>query len=340
MSPHELTFDSIEMLYLALPEVLLDPSEHHEYLRNLNNYLLVARQESELYHRSVVESRAVHGPSVDLVQSYSPGDLVLFLPNARSKLHKLMPQLLGPYRVVSQINAEVTCRQIATGVVKVFHNSRLVLYTGPDDQTAFDLACRDDDQYRVKAILGYRGDPTSGRRYCTFLLLYADDDQSWVQFGPDLSSTEVFETYCNSKPELRILLMPTIRAVAMLQQYRQTPIPASFIDAEFFLDLRALSFTWYDSLQLPDSDTTTYVILARMQKYTNKKHTRADVSLPLFKEILRNVDAYWFFAWGHRTTLVGVTLVDDLFLQRYPQVLDASADVALTHDDGYPPVFA
>jgi hypothetical protein len=153
LSPHELTFGSIEMLYLGLPEILVDPSVHHEYLRNLNNYLIVARQESELYHRSVIEARAAHGPSVDL-QSYSSGDLVLFVPNARSKIHKLMPQLLGPYRVVSQINAEVTCRQVATGVIKIFHNSRLVLYTGPDDQTAFDLACRDDDQYRVKAILG------------------------------------------------------------------------------------------------------------------------------------------------------------------------------------------
>jgi hypothetical protein len=134
--------------------------------------------------------------------------------------------------------------------------------------------------------------------------------------------------------------MPTLRAVAMLQQYRQTPIAASFIDSEFFLDLRALSFTWYDSLQLPDSDTITYVVVARMQKYTNKKHTRAEVFLPLFNEVLRNLDAYWFFAWAQRTSLANVTLVDDLFVQRYPQVIDASVTVPLTHNEGYPPDFA
>ena len=134
--------------------------------------------------------------------------------------------------------------------------------------------------------------------------------------------------------------MPTLRAVAMLQQYRQTPIAASFIDSEFFLDLRALSFTWYDSLQLPDSDTITYGVVARMQKYTNKKHTRAEVFLPLFNEVLRNLDAYWFFAWAHRTSLANVTLVDDLFVQRYPQVVDASVTVPLTNNESYPPVFA
>ena len=240
------------------------------------------------------------------------------------RIHKLTPQWLGPHRVISQFNDEVQCRQIAHGTIREFHVSRLIPYSGPDDETAFQLACRDGDQYKLQGILAYRGDPLIGRKYCTFLVRFADQDTCWIQYGPDLCSTEAFETYCLSKPELRILLMPTLRAVEYLQEMRRQPIPRTSTPEVCYLDLRALGFTWYDSLSLPDSDTHLYLIGASFCKFTNKKETRAEIFIPLFNEYLRNLDKYWFETNAYRLQVPNdATLVDHVFVKRYPQLLES-----------------
>ena len=326
------------MLYASLPQPLASNEDRHEYLANLNNYLQVARSESEAYHQSLLKERAKPN-EIPSTSAFTPGDLVLAVANPRSRIHKLTPQWLGPHRVLSQFNDEVQCRQIAHGTVREFHVSRLIPYLGPDDHTAFELACRDDDQYKLRGILAYRGDPLAGRKYCTFLVEFADQDTCWIQFGPDLSATEAFESYCLSKPELKILLMPTLRAVDFLRQIRQQPIPRTSTPDMCFLDLRVLGFTWYDSLELPDSDTQLYVIAASFSKFTNKKETRADMFIPLFNEYLRNLDKYWFETNAYRLQLpVDAVLVDKLFLNRYPQLL--SSEVQQPPVDVFPPVIA
>jgi hypothetical protein len=338
LSPHELTFGSVHMLYCGLPQPLNTGEEHHEYLANLNNYLQIARAESEAYHRTVLEERARSNPHSS-TPTFSPGDLVLAIANPRSRIHKLTPQWLGPHRVISQLNDEVQCRQLAHGTVREFHVSRLVPYLGPDDETAFELACRDGDQYKLQGILAYRGDPLVGRKYCTFLVRFADQDTCWIQYGPDLCSTEAFETYCLSKPELKILLVPTLRAVDYLKEIRKQPIPRTLTPALCYLDLRTLGFTWYDSLALPDSDTHLYVIAASFSKFTNKKETRAEIFLPVFNEYLRNLDKYWFETNAYRLQVPReATLIDQDFVNRYPQLLDG--EVVQQQEDALPPVIA
>ena len=237
------------------------------------------------------------------------------------------------------MNDEVQCRQLAHGTVREFHVSRLIPYLGPDDETAFELACRDGDQYKLQGILAYRGDPLVGRKYCTFLVRFADQDTCWIQYGPDLCSTEAFETYCLSKPELKILLIPTLRAVDYLKDIRKQPIPRTLTPALCYLDLRTLGFTWYDSLALPDSDTHLYVIAASFSKFTNKKETRAEVFLPVFNEYLRNLDKYWFETNAYRLQVPReATLIDQDFVNRHPQLLDG--EVVQQQEDALPPVIA
>ena len=337
LSPHELTFGSVHMLYCGLPQPLATNDDRHEYLQNLNNYLQIARSESEAYHATVVSERA-RSNQLSKTPSFSPGDLVLAIANPRSRIHKLTPQWLGPHRVISQFNDEVQCRQIAHGTVREFHVSRLIPYLGPDDDTAFELACRDDDQYKLRGILAYRGDPLVGRKYCTFLVEFADQDTCWIQYGPDLCSTEVFEAYCLSKPELKILLMPTLRAVDYLQELRKQPIPRTSTPEICYLDLRTLGFTWYDSLELPDSDIHLYLIAASFSKFTNKKETRAEVYIPILDEYLRNLDKYWFETNAYRLQVpTNATLVDRDFIKRYPRLLD---NEILQQDGALPPVTA
>ena len=116
LSPNELTYGSEAMVYFQLVDPLKSLEDKHEYLRKLNEYLLVARSESELFHKAILDKRARDNVDENMQQEYQSGDFVLFKPNPRSKAHKLVPTLLGPYRVKSQERGEVFVHQVATGV--------------------------------------------------------------------------------------------------------------------------------------------------------------------------------------------------------------------------------
>ena len=138
--------------------------------------------------------------------------------------------------------------------------------------------------------------------------------------------------------------MPILRAVEMLKSERVLSIPQSFSIGIWFIDLRVFSFTWYDSLQLPDSDTTTYVIKARFHKYTNARKTRAEMFVPLFKEFLRNLDFHWFRVnvyWRlELCTTESTVLVDDTLVTKYPCILDASIIPTRSPSEEFPPLQA
>jgi hypothetical protein len=257
----------------------------------------------------------------DFVSEYQPGDFVLFKPNPRSKAHKLVPTLLGPYQVLSQDRGEILCKQVATGIQRQFHISRVYPFTGTKEE-AFDLACRDNEQFGVKEIIAYRGDPVAKRRFMTFLVIYADGDRSWVQYGPDLIANTIFQEYITSIPELKILRFSALDAGNYIARSRRLAIPPEMAPKKFLIDLRVLDFTWYDTLKLPHSDTTLYLLEAHSKDYTNKQKTRATVYFPAFDETLENVDHFWFEANATRTLLPDAAiLVSEEFLVEYPQVL-------------------
>jgi hypothetical protein len=328
------------MLYFNLIDPLKTVDDKHEYLRNLNEYLVVARSESEQFHRRILEKRARENVDEDLIAEYQPGDFILFKPNPRSRVHKLMPTLLGPYRVKSQERGEIFCHQVATGVARQFHITRIYPFIGTDEE-AFQLACRDSDQYGVKEILGYRGDPISARRYMTFLVSFADGDKSWVQYGPDIVSNTKFQEYVDKVPELMLLRYTSLEAGRYIARSKRLMIPSTIAPSKFLLDIRALGFTWYDSLQLPNCDTTLYVVEANFIEHSNKHKTRAKVFFPALDEELSDLDYTWFEMFATRIFLPdSAVLVDEEFLVKFPQVLGSSNDRQKQLERIYSPVIA
>ena len=328
LSPNELTYGSAAMIYFQLPSPLPDPASRHEYLRNLNNYIQTAREESAAYHATVLASRARVNDEPLRNQILPPGSLVLWSPPDRSRAHKLRPTLLGPYTVLSQENGEVTCRQLATQAIRVFHISRLKEYYG-DAEDGFELAKRDDDQYGVTAVLGHRGDPVAHRKYMTFLLRFDDGDENWIQYCPDLVSNVCWQSYCRDAPELKILLRSATDAGTWVNGLRRLAIPISLCPSKFYLDLRYIDFTWYDTqCKLPNSDTETYVVEARFSGYSNTQNSRANVYIPVFDLKLSKLDYYWFQSNAYRTEMDPrlVTLVDSSFVLANPQLVGHDSD--------------
>ena len=289
----------------------------------------------------MLEKRAKENLDVDLVNEYQPGDFVLFKPNPRSKAHKLVPTLLGPYRVQSQDRGEVFCHQVATGVARQFHITRLYPFVGTEEE-AFQLACRDSDQYSVRGILGYRGDPVAQRRYMTFLVEFADGDKTWCQYGPDLVSNTIFQDYVHRIPELMLLRSTALEAGRYVQRARQLAIPMTVAPDHFLVDLRVLGFTWYDELQLPNADISLYLLEAKFVEHTNKNRTRAKVYFPALDESLAGLDYAWFEMNATRIFLPPDSIfVDELFLVKFPQVLgEANKERQRTLERLFSPVIA
>jgi hypothetical protein len=163
----------------------------------------------------------------------------------------------------------------------------------------------------------------------TFLLRFDDGDENWVQYGPDLVTNICWQRYCRNAPELKILLRSAVDAGIWISGLRRLAIPISFCPGKFYLDLRYIDFTWYDTqCELPNSDTETYVVEAQFTGYSNVQNSRGNVYIPVFDLKLTKLDYYWFQTNAYRTEIDPhlVTLVDSGFVLANPQLVGHNSD--------------
>jgi hypothetical protein len=198
----------------------------------------------------------------------------------------------------------------------------------------------DGDQYITKTIKGYRGNPINGRLYMTFLIEYEDGDTVWTQFSNDLRENTTFMSYVSSIPELITLSNTREFWTSKLKEIDKTPIDAHI--TTFYLDIRTLgtNFTWYDNLNLPDADTTTYRTIAKIERLNNKR--RANVLLPEFgpNEKLLSLPHSWFYIHACVRQLKNFTLVDRRFIRKFPQILNMKPHELETHFSTLEPAIA
>jgi len=320
ISPQELTTGSASLAYYFFTTT----GKHQlsdTYIQTLNNYLTIAHEESSRFHQRLIERRKARGAKI--FYEYSPGELVLAKVNRRTIENKLKVVLMGPFRVIRSDRGNIECEHLAKAVQinPVFHISRLYPYVGKDNNEAFELAMRDDEQHLTKAVKGYRGDPVKGRMYMTFLVEYSDGDLCWVQYSADLKQNAQFNDYIRSIPELFTLTDSRFNMSKILTEMDKQNINAN---EEFYMDLRALGFTWYDELSLPDSETKTYRIKVQLQRTSNPR--TANVIIPdMNGEIIKSLKQSWFHIYSKVITLdKSFILVNSRLIRQYPQILNTS----------------
>jgi hypothetical protein len=98
--------------------------------------------------------------------------------------------------------------------------------------------------------------------------------------------------------------------------------------ATCYVDLRTWSdpsLTWYYSLNLPEPDLRTYVVLVHYEKWAHPKHLLITVRCDLFN-LSWDADSYWVYAHGYQTAFNPDTmiLIDVDFALAHPQVLPSS----------------
>ncbi len=80
------------------------------------------------------------------------------LPKDKPRPTKLTPRYEGLFKVIRQRNNDVECRHLVGDFITTLHVSRLKRFHGSHDK-AYKMALLDNDQFVVKQIVTYRGEP-------------------------------------------------------------------------------------------------------------------------------------------------------------------------------------
>lgn len=255
---------------------------------------------------------------------FQRGDLVVYRsPEPAS--HKLAPRQLGPFEVLLHVGNNVEMQHLVSCQRIIVESTHLSRFIG-DRKQGIEAAMRDDDQFKLKQILAYKGDPST-RTTCEFFCEFDDGTKIWKPFDQDLRNTDAFWEYCKSLPQLRLLNLDATMAFEDTRLNRAIISP-ELEGATIYVDLRSWSATWYDELNIPDKHFSTYVVMGICGKIIKVSKTlqRIDVNFPVLGEHYRGkkaLDGAWMKYWGSQQHLLeGQILVDASFAIKYPDIID------------------
>ena len=322
-TPFELMFGSEDLPYTQL----LDDTDPggiditHSFLRKLNANLAKLRTASQQYQAQLVAERQGGEKSKEVPNNtYQAGDFVTF--DSGPKPHpKMSCRYKGPYEVVKQYRNDVDCRNMITGAIVQYSLSDLQPFFCHSRDEAFDAAMRDQQQFMVKRIVSYTGDSRT-RTSMTFKVEFVDGDIRSLPWSPDLLCEEYYK-FCESRPYLFHLTLDTRMAKKWKTQLNRQDISAVKPGDLVYLDLRFFGDAWYESLQLPDFDTTSYVMEMRYTKWYHKSSKRKITgNLILLTQHSYSLDGYLVHCWGSVKVFDPSTmvLVNDDMIKRYPNI--------------------
>ena len=316
-----LTFGNFDAPYLKFDNTSAEVSS--KFIRELDDNFKTLREASKAHQEATVLKRSQDSELVIL----QPKALVLKTRKGPFRPGKLIPLFLGPFEVLSQYKNDVEIRHLAMGDVSKTHIENLKLFYGTKEE-ALELAMLDAEQHWVKRILKYHGFPEI-RTTMEFLVEFADGDILWIPFSKDISDTTHFEDFCQSKPELKILLLDAKRAKALMSKIRLELNPKLKVGHKAYMNLKFFGYTWFDAIGLPDVDKQ-YIIAYELVASVKGKTPRFIASFPIFKnfgnDFSQTVDNYWLTAYGYIPEYNPDfhILVNAELIKEYPKILSDS----------------
>ena len=166
----------------------------NQYIRHLDDTLALVRQVAQDALDKRTGTRQAKNPLIST--QYQPGDFLLFSVPKMYRNSKLSTPWSGPYKVIAQRNNDIECQHLSSGIIHSLHCNRVKLFMGSRDE-AYNLACLDDDQHTIVAILAHMGPPDQ-RSAMQFLVQFADNVSLWLPWSRDLSNSIPFGEYCQS----------------------------------------------------------------------------------------------------------------------------------------------
>ena len=328
--PAHAVFGRIDEQRRRLPEVLPVDKDYHEYIKNLNECLIIVRDIAAKHQAEIAVKRleANVGPH----NEFQEGDLVFIYEDEDFyKDGKLNGKFTGPYQVASHYRNKVSCEHLVTNKRRRIQVDRLKPFFGSVTE-AYQLALRDNNEFVVDSILGHSGEACA-RKAMDFEVKYRDGDKKWHQFE-DIRNTIYFEAYCQNKSYLLQLLMTVKQYSKQVSTYNKQPIDMSYKGRTIYLDLRYWGWAWYKKLGLPDFMYISYVVQAKYTKISSNRQY-ITVTIPIYKMDIC-VRHNWIYEWGVDFAIPqDAILVDHEFVKKYPLALVTDLSKTLNYLTAY-----
>jgi hypothetical protein len=321
-TPFQLKYGTHDANYFRLPDTdgPLDP-DYTQFVRNLDENLRIVRDKSAELQKQVIEERCKHDGEH---QVYEPGDLVLFNPREKptSMLPaKLYPRMLGPYRVLSHVQNDVSLEHVVTGAPMITHVSRLIPFIGSDSD-AYDVAKIDQDQYVITEISYFIGN-VHIRKSLEFHVVFEDSESKMIPYNPDLASAEPFKQYVLSKSYLFPLRYTYNEAKKQKTRLNRLPITKIVPYSAHYLHLRYYdkeNLEWYDTLKFeyPNKD---YLVHIDFANWSRPSRTEIEVSCPILNHtfIITNYEICMYvvtYDKFHAESMIIITDTDEILYSK------------------------
>jgi hypothetical protein len=128
LTPFQLKYGTQDAEFFRLPKNALPENCSTLILTKLDQDLKNLRETSLKFQQQLANERTT---TTSRHVTYQPNDLILWNPREHSralKNEKLMPNWLGPFRVVSHNGNDIECIHICMGTKWTFHNDRVKPY--------------------------------------------------------------------------------------------------------------------------------------------------------------------------------------------------------------------
>ena len=163
-----------------------------------------------------------------------------------------------------------------------------------------------------------------------FLVLFADGDERWVTWTPDLFQCVPYAEYCQDRRSLQILLGSAAEARAQIRVCNKQAVNAVQPGDRVWVDLRWFSAAWYAALELPDKDLRTYCLPFRYGLLMPRSGGRKIRVVSELTQERFTVDNYFVTAWGSRRALSATdTEVTQDFVRAHPNIRPEASRVGI-----------
>ena len=320
--PLDAMFGSTDGPYLRLPSEGLPADITNAWVVALDTDLKRIRHVSSEFQQKLVEERTKDTPE-ELQNQYQPGDIVFFRRDPTKPLPtKLSGDFTGPWEVIRQYRNVVYCKHLAIGLEKPLHVSRLKLHIGSKEE-ATQVALRDKDQYLVKAITAWKGDPNK-RTSMKFWVQYDDGDEMWVSYKADLVDNEHYREFVARDPRLFQLRYPSPIVSIQVAHMRKLPIDVVSPGDTVYVDLRYIKgHAAYEKLGLPNAFFTTHVCECNYVRWVGKARQFIEAKCLVLDVLCRNWDSFDVYQFGAVKEITpSMTLVNEAMCVQYPDILE------------------
>jgi hypothetical protein len=151
---------------------------------------------------------------------------------------------------------------------------------------------------------------------------YEDGSIVWMKWNNDISSTQAFESFCRSRPELGQLLLDAETNKKLERDLNNRAITDVSPGDLVYVDLRYWGHLLYDFvLDLPDKENTLYLVEGTYYVWENKAHTKISVKYPALNEV-RYATNVFIKRYGFRDHLpeAGYRLVNSALFDEFPSL--------------------